>query len=112
MAFVNLAIFFVHAGIGEFERKYGQWVEEQNRQTFKLRTALESHLADDVELVTLVNGGMKLYSDLFRMKASAAKSDVFYLMTGTWRTSSERFLLWIGGFRPSELLKVMDAWLL
>lgn len=87
-------------------------MKEQNRLTFKLRTALEYHLADEVQLGTLVNGGMELYSDLFRMKASAAKSDVFYLMTGMWRTSSERFLLWIGGFRPSELLKVMDAWLL
>ncbi|KAM7523695.1 hypothetical protein LguiA_013597 [Lonicera macranthoides] len=100
----------VRSGIGAFEREYGQWVKEQNRLTFKLRTALEYHLADEVQLGTLVNGGMELYSDLFRMKASAAKSDVFYLMTGMWRTSSERFLLWIGGFRPSELLKIL--WIL
>ncbi|CAK9166964.1 unnamed protein product [Ilex paraguariensis] len=47
------------------------------------------------------------YFDLFRMKSTAAKADVFYLMSGMWKTSAERFFLWIGGFRPSELLKVL-----
>ncbi|KAK1361682.1 transcription factor TGA4-like [Heracleum sosnowskyi] len=42
-----------------------------------------------------------------RQIANAAKADVFYLMSGMWKTSAERFLLWIGGFRPSELLKVL-----
>jgi len=40
------------------------------------------------------------------MKADAAKADVFFLMSGMWRTSTERFFQWIGGFRPSELLNV------
>jgi transcription factor TGA len=40
------------------------------------------------------------------MKTDAAKADVFYLISGKWRTSVERFFLWIGGFRPSELLNV------
>jgi transcription factor TGA len=51
---------------------------------------------------------MSHYSELFRMKATAAKADVFYVMSGLWKSSAERFLLWIGGFRPSELLKVLD----
>lgn len=68
---------------------------------------MNSHLAD-VELGILVDGGMKHYLDLFRMKATAAKADVFYIMSGMWKTSAERFFLWIGGFRPSELLKVMQ----
>ncbi|KAG8640929.1 hypothetical protein MANES_13G089700v8 [Manihot esculenta] len=51
--------------------------------------------------------GINHYSELFRMKAIAAKADVFYLMSGMWKSSAERFFLWIGGFRPSELLKVL-----
>lgn len=94
-------------GIAAFELKYGNWVEEQDRQICDLRTAMNSHLAD-VELGILVDGGMKHYLDLFRMKATAAKADVFYIMSGMWKTSAERFFLWIGGFRPSELLKVMQ----
>ncbi|GAB4860630.1 Transcription factor tga4 [Ancistrocladus abbreviatus] len=86
--------------------EYGHWVEEQNRQTCELRTALNTQITD-VELRILVDSGMSHYSDLFRMKARVAKTDVFYLMSGMWKTSAEHlFLSWIGGFRPSELLKL------
>lgn len=94
------------AGIAAFEMEYGHWVEEQNRLICELRTALHAHISD-VELRMLVDSGMSHYFDLFRMKATAAKADVFYVMSGMWKTSAERFFLWIGGFRPSELLKVL-----
>lgn len=94
------------AGISVFEMEHGHWVDEQNRQVRELRNALNAHL-NDVELRVLVENGMKHYFELFRMKAVAAKEDVFYIMCGLWKTSSERFFLWIGGFRPSELLKVI-----
>ncbi|KAK2975229.1 hypothetical protein RJ640_009006 [Escallonia rubra] len=96
----------INPGIAAFEMEYGQWVEDQNRQMFELRAALHSQLAE-LELRILVDGAMNHYSYLFRMKATAAKADVFYLMSGMWKTSAERFFLWIGGFRPSELLKVL-----
>ncbi|OVA00401.1 Basic-leucine zipper domain [Macleaya cordata] len=96
----------VNSGVAAFEMEYGHWVEEQNRRTHELRNALQAHVAD-IELRILVDSGMNHYYDLFRMKATAAKSDVFYLMSGMWKTSAERFFLWIGGFRPSELLKVL-----
>ncbi|XAR73320.1 hypothetical protein NMG60_11007242 [Bertholletia excelsa] len=96
----------VNSGITAFEMQYVHWVEEQNKQIRELRTALNSHLGD-VELRFLVESCMNHYLELFRIKATAAKADVFYLMSGTWKTSSERFFLWIGGFRPSEILKVL-----
>ncbi|KAK6150463.1 hypothetical protein DH2020_015395 [Rehmannia glutinosa] len=94
------------AGIATFEREYGHWVEEQNRQISDLRNALQSDIGDE-ELRIFVDGGMRHYMDLFAMKATAAKADAFYVMSGMWKTSAERFFLWIGGFRPSELLKVL-----
>ncbi|XP_010269125.1 PREDICTED: transcription factor TGA1-like isoform X2 [Nelumbo nucifera] len=96
----------VNSGIATFEMEYGHWVEEQNRQNHELRTALQAHVSD-IELRILVDSGINHYCDLFRMKGAAAKADVFYLMSGMWKTSAERFFLWIGGFRPSELLKVL-----
>ncbi|GAB4848657.1 Transcription factor tga4 [Ancistrocladus abbreviatus] len=96
----------VNSGIAAFEMEYSNWVEEQNRQICELRTALNAHISD-AELRILVDSGMSHYFDLFRMKARAAKADVFYLTSGMWKTSAERFFLWIGGFRPSELLKVL-----
>ncbi|RZB50271.1 Transcription factor TGA4 isoform H [Glycine soja] len=96
----------VNSGITTFEMEYGHWVNEQNRQITELRNALNAHIGD-VELRILVDGMMSHYAEMFRMKSAAAKADVFYVMSGMWKTTAERFFLWIGGFRPSELLKVL-----
>uniref|UniRef100_A0A5B7A2Q9 Putative transcription factor TGA4 n=1 Tax=Davidia involucrata TaxID=16924 RepID=A0A5B7A2Q9_DAVIN len=96
----------VNSGIAAFEMEYGHWVEEQQKKTCELRNVLQAHISD-IELRMLVESGLNHYYDLFRMKAVAARADVFYLMSGIWRTSVERFFLWIGGFRPSELVNVL-----
>lgn len=80
-------------------------MEEQNRQICDLRTAVHADITD-IELRILVENAMRHYFKFFRMKAKAAKADVSYIMSGMWKTSAERLFLWIGGFRPSELLKV------
>ncbi|KAL5844179.1 hypothetical protein ACOSQ4_010137 [Xanthoceras sorbifolium] len=96
----------VDPAITAFEMEYGHWVEEQNRQISEVRNALQAHITD-VELRILVESGLNHYCSLFRMKADVAKVDVFYLISGKWRTSTERFFQWIGGFRPSELLNIL-----
>ncbi|XP_075654284.1 transcription factor TGA1-like isoform X1 [Castanea sativa] len=96
----------VNSGITAFEMEYGHWVEEQNKQIGDLRTALNAHISD-VELRMLVENGLEHYTKFFRMKGSAASADVFYVMSGMWKSSAERFFSWIGGFRPSDLLKVL-----
>lgn len=60
-----------------------------------------------IELQTLVDNVMKHYSELFQMKPNAANADVFYLISAMCKTTAECFFLWIGGFCPSQLLKVM-----
>ncbi|CAN0902257.1 Transcription factor TGA7 [Linum grandiflorum] len=95
-----------NSGIATFEMEYAHWIEEQHIQVAELRRALQSHIGD-VELKILVENGLGHFNSLFRMKAEAAKADVFYIISGKWRTSVERFFLWIGGFRPSELLNVL-----
>ncbi|KAJ7965651.1 Transcription factor like [Quillaja saponaria] len=96
----------VNSGIAAFEMEYGHWVEEQHRQNSELRSALQAHVSD-VQLHILVESGVNHYYNLFQMKAVATKADVFYLISGVWRTSVERYFHWIGGFRPSELLHVL-----
>ncbi|XP_017188605.2 transcription factor TGA4-like isoform X3 [Malus domestica] len=97
----------INSGVTTFEMEYGQWMEEQNRQICELRTALHACISD-VELRFLVDSGMNHYFELFSMKSTAAKADVFYVVSGVWETSAERFFSWIGGFRPSEILKVLQ----
>uniref|UniRef100_A0A7N0TK57 Uncharacterized protein n=1 Tax=Kalanchoe fedtschenkoi TaxID=63787 RepID=A0A7N0TK57_KALFE len=97
----------VNPGVAAFEMEYAHWVEEQHEQTLELRNALQAQTISDVKLKTLVDTSLIHYDNLFQKKGDAAKADVFYLMSGMWRTPAERFFLWIGGFRPSELLNVL-----
>ncbi|OEL13652.1 Transcription factor TGA4 [Dichanthelium oligosanthes] len=94
-------------GIAAFEIDYNNWVVEQNRHTAELRSALQGQTTE-LELQMLVETGLSNYEHLFRIKAMAANSDVFYIMSGMWKTPAERFFLWIGGFRPSEVLKILS----
>ncbi|KAI4389128.1 hypothetical protein MLD38_001386 [Melastoma candidum] len=96
----------IYSGIRTFDIEYTHWVEERRRKNIELRNAVQMH-ASEVELRMLVDTHLKHYEQLFLMKTDAAKDDVFYIMSGMWRTSAERFFLWIGGFRPSELLNVL-----
>ncbi|ESQ27327.1 hypothetical protein EUTSA_v10018715mg [Eutrema salsugineum] len=100
----------INTGIAAFEMEYSHWLEEQSRRVSEIRTALQAHISD-IELKMLVESCLNHYANLFRMKSDAAKADVFYLISGMWRTSTERFFQWIGGFRPSELLNVVMPYL-
>eukprot|EP00850_Spirogloea_muscicola_P002338 SM000009S23467 [mRNA] locus=s9:165803:168511:- [translate_table: standard] len=93
-------------GAAAFDVEYARWVEEHHRQMCDLRAALQSRLGD-AELRVLVDGVMAQYEELFKLKAAAAKADVFHLVSGMWKTPAERCFMWMGGFRPSELLKIL-----
>lgn len=95
----------LYEGITAFELEYAHWIEEHQKKTSELRNLLQSPTTD-MELELLVQNVLNHYSDLFLMKLEVAKADVFYLISGAWRTPVERFYLWIGGFRPSEMIKV------
>ncbi|CAL1378083.1 unnamed protein product [Linum trigynum] len=96
----------VNSGIATFEAEYGHWLEEQQKHVSDLRAAVTSNISDG-EMRVLVEASLNHYYELFRMKGAAAKADVFYVMSGLWKSSAERFFLWIGGFRPSELIKIL-----
>ncbi|KAL1531159.1 TGACG-sequence-specific DNA-binding protein TGA-2.1 [Salvia divinorum] len=89
-----------------FDAEYARWTEEQNKLISELRTAVNSH-ASDPELRTLVDNVTTHFNDVFRMKTNAAKADVFHILSGMWKTPAERCFMWLGGFRPSELLKLL-----
>ncbi|XP_022846309.1 TGACG-sequence-specific DNA-binding protein TGA-2.1-like isoform X2 [Olea europaea var. sylvestris] len=95
-------------GAMAFDVEHARWLEEQNRLINELRTAVNSH-ASDPELRTIVDNVIEHFNDIFRLKSKAAKGDVFHLLSGMWKSPAERCFMWIGGFRPSELLKGKEA---
>lgn len=88
-----------------YDAEYARWLEEHNRHINELRTAVNSH-ASDSDLRIMIDNVATHFNDVFRLKGSAAKADVFHILSGMWKTPAERCFMWIGGFRPSELLKV------
>lgn len=90
-----------------FDAEYARWIDEHNKLIGELRSAVNAH-ADDSELRTVVDNVTAHFDDIFRLKGTAAKADIFHVLSGMWKTPVERCFLWIGGFRSSELLKVLS----
>jgi transcription factor TGA len=85
---------------------YARWLDEHQRLIGDLRSAVNSHMGDN-ELHLLVDGVMAHHDEIFRLKSIGAKADVFHMLSGMWKTPAERCFMWLGGFRSSELLKVI-----
>ncbi|KAG2623037.1 hypothetical protein PVAP13_3KG030600 [Panicum virgatum] len=92
------------SGAGMFDVEYARWLDENGRRMAELHGALHAHLPDG-DLRAIVDDTLTHHDELFQLKAVAAKSDVFHIITGVWTTPAERCFLWMGGFRPSDLLK-------
>ncbi|KAG2623036.1 hypothetical protein PVAP13_3KG030600 [Panicum virgatum] len=94
------------SGAGMFDVEYARWLDENGRRMAELHGALHAHLPDG-DLRAIVDDTLTHHDELFQLKAVAAKSDVFHIITGVWTTPAERCFLWMGGFRPSDLLKTL-----
>ncbi|XP_031103461.1 bZIP transcription factor TGA10-like isoform X2 [Ipomoea triloba] len=89
-----------------FDMEYARWQEEHHRLLCELRSAVQEHLPEN-ELRMYVDNCLAHFDQMIHLKSIIAKSDVFHLVSGMWKTPAERCFMWIGGFRPSELLKVI-----
>ncbi|XP_021673758.2 transcription factor TGA9 isoform X3 [Hevea brasiliensis] len=98
----------ISSGAAIFDMEYARWLEDDHRHMSELRTGLQAHLSDG-DLRVIVDRYISHYDEVFRLKGVAAKSDVFHLITGMWSTPAERCFLWMGGFRPSELIKMLTS---
>jgi transcription factor TGA len=98
---------FVFLGALTFDMEYARWQDDHNKQINELRAALNAHASDD-DLRHIIDSIMAHYREAFRLKGVAAKADAFHVLSGMWKTPVERCFMWLGGLRPSEILKVYD----
>jgi len=96
----------ITSGAAIFDMEYGRWLEDDNRHMSEIRTGLQAHLSDN-DLRLIVDGYIAHFDEIFRLKAVAAKADVFHLIIGTWMSPAERCFIWMAGFRPSDLIKIL-----
>ncbi|RCV32119.1 hypothetical protein SETIT_6G232500v2 [Setaria italica] len=94
------------SGAAMFDVGYARWLDDHGRRMAELQGALHAHLPDG-DLRAIVDDTLTHHDELFQLKVVAAKSDVSHLITGAWTTPAERCFLWMGGFRPSDLLKTL-----
>ena len=88
-----------------FDMEYARWLDEDRKLLQELASGLRGQLTDG-DLRSAVDECINHYDEIFQLKAAAASSDVFHIITGMWAAPAERCFLWMGGFRPSEILKV------
>ncbi|XAR70015.1 hypothetical protein NMG60_11001829 [Bertholletia excelsa] len=89
-----------------FDMEYGRWLEEHHRLVCELRMAVQEHIPEN-ELRLFVDNCLAHYDGIISLKSMLAKSDIFHLVSGMWKTPAERCFMWIGGFRPSEVIKIV-----
>ncbi|KAG6469250.1 hypothetical protein ZIOFF_073956 [Zingiber officinale] len=81
-------------------------ISEHHRLMCELRAAVQEQLQEN-ELQMYVESCISHYDQMVHLKSTVIKSDVFHLISGKWMTPAERCFMWMGGFRPSELIKVL-----
>lgn len=91
-----------------FDVEYARWLEENHRMMCELRAAVQEHLPEN-ELRMFVDNCLAHYDQMLNLKSMVAKIDVFHIVSGMWKTPAERCFMWIGGFRPSELIKIIPS---
>ncbi|KAF8020327.1 hypothetical protein BT93_G0892 [Corymbia citriodora subsp. variegata] len=96
----------ISSGAAVFDVEYARWLDDDHRYMSELRTALKAHLSDG-DLRMIVDGYISHHDEIFRIKGIAARTDVFHLLTGMWCSPAERCFLWMAGFRPSDLIKML-----
>ncbi|KAG9450665.1 hypothetical protein H6P81_010630 [Aristolochia fimbriata] len=89
-----------------FDMEYTRWLEEHHRLMCELRAAVQEHIPEN-ELRLFVDNSLAHYDELMSLKSMVLKSDVFHIVSGMWKTPAERCFLWMGGFRPSEVIKIL-----
>ncbi|KAJ1263124.1 hypothetical protein BS78_09G161000 [Paspalum vaginatum] len=94
------------SGAVMFDMGYARWLEDDTKHMTELQGMLQSQTID-ANLGAIVEDCLRHYDELFHLRAVLARSDVFQLLTGLWATTAERCFLWMGGFRPSEIIKML-----
>ncbi|XP_039000304.1 bZIP transcription factor TGA10-like isoform X2 [Hibiscus syriacus] len=89
-----------------FDMEYARWVEEHHRLMCELQAAVQEHLPEN-ELRMFVDNCLAHFDEMMNLKGMVAKTDAFHLVSGMWKSPAERCFMWIGGCRPSDLIKVI-----
>lgn len=80
------------------------------RQQSFLKQLLHSISLDTTNQQTsLIQQFLAHYQEYYEEKAKVARNDVFLLFCPPWLSSFKRSLLWVAGYKPSLVFKIVDG---
>uniref|UniRef100_A0A1D1Z4C1 Transcription factor HBP-1b(C1) n=1 Tax=Anthurium amnicola TaxID=1678845 RepID=A0A1D1Z4C1_9ARAE len=84
------------------------WLQRQEELLQELLDA-RSRPEPDAHLRQLVNRALDHYKSYYKEKARLADRDVLLVYSPAWLTLHERTFLWVAGFRPSLVFRLLGA---
>ncbi|XP_043697222.1 protein ZW2-like [Telopea speciosissima] len=97
--------------VSRFESFYEGWLVRQEHYLDELLSAQNSNCdssAREEEMRELISRVLSHYQHYFEEKARVASADVFFLFSPTWFSPFERSFLWMAGFKPGMLIRLVE----
>ncbi|KAI3947245.1 hypothetical protein MKX01_019898 [Papaver californicum] len=91
-----------------FEEFLDGWLGRQQRYLDELiHTNANSKDIPEEQLKSLISRVLGHYQQYYEAKSTALRRDVFVLFSPPWFSTYERTFLWIAGFKPGLLLRIL-----
>ncbi|XP_023540935.1 protein DOG1-like 4 [Cucurbita pepo subsp. pepo] len=97
--------------VDSFTAFFEGWLLRQQQYLDELLTATRRHpddAADNGDLDDLISRTLSHYEEYYEKKSRIAQRDIFLVFSPTWFTTYEQSLLWIGGFRPGLIFRLVN----
>ncbi|XP_071727469.1 TGACG-sequence-specific DNA-binding protein TGA-2.1-like [Rutidosis leptorrhynchoides] len=90
-----------------FNKQYNDWFVEHHQRILHLRRRLIGEFIED-DILPIIENILSHFYTIFNIKKIAAKVDVFSILYGTWMSPAHLSTMWVGGFRPTDMLKLIS----
>ncbi|XP_022962178.1 protein DOG1-like 4 [Cucurbita moschata] len=97
------------SAIENFGNFYEIWLTRQREFLKELLHVLQIEEHEEEKQLGVINQVLAHYQNYHEEISKAAGEDVFRVFSAPWLSSYERTLLWISGFKPSIVFRLVDG---
>eukprot|EP00249_Psilotum_nudum_P009953 c22248_g1_i1 orf=128-940(+) len=101
----------VGPGNQSYTEFYFKWIEDQEQQLHDMQSVLKQEEPEvrEKNLQQVISEVIKHYRKYYEVKESAAKQNVLEIMSPKWKSPLENAFMWIGGWRPTMVFRLVYA---
>ncbi|XP_071709017.1 TGACG-sequence-specific DNA-binding protein TGA-2.1-like [Rutidosis leptorrhynchoides] len=89
-----------------FNKQFNDWFGEHSQRIMQLRRRLIGEFIE-ADILPIVDNTLSHFYTIFNIKKNASKIHVFTIIYRSWMTHAQRCTMWIGGIRPTKMLKLI-----